>query len=218
MGGFLDLTGMTFGHLVVLKLDPVLHISKSNGFNINHWICRCKCGKLVSQSIGHLRSGAVKQCFECKYKNFPTWKSSSHDMLRRIKDRAKVMGWDFDLDLEYIDRLLMQQKYTCALSGLPIELAPTIKEQRKFCLTTASIDRIDCQKGYIKGNVQWVHKDVNMMKGKLDDSEFIEWCCLVAKHHSMHSEEISNQSPHPLDDSHSVPHRCANEVSMPRIP
>ena len=48
---------------------------------------------------------------------------------------------------------------------------------------TASLDRIDSSKGYIKGNVQWVHKEFNKMKLDLLDKEFIDICKLVHKYH-----------------------------------
>lgn len=48
--------------------------------------------------------------------------------------------------------------------------------------TTASIDRINSNKGYSLSNVQWVHKTINKMKCKLSDDEFIAFCKAVAKH------------------------------------
>ena len=45
---------------------------------------------------------------------------------------------------------------------------------------TASLDRIDSSKGYVKGNVQWVHKDINKMKTDFEQSIFIKLCKSVA--------------------------------------
>ena len=45
---------------------------------------------------------------------------------------------------------------------------------------TASLDRIDNSKGYIVGNVQWVHKQVNFMKGTMEQKEFIKFCKLIS--------------------------------------
>ena len=39
---------------------------------------------------------------------------------------------------------------------------------------------IDNSKGYEIGNVQWVHKDINMMRNKYDITYFIKMCRLVA--------------------------------------
>lgn len=54
---FIDLTGQTFGQLTVLQLDKV---AKPKG--IAYWACRCDCGKTVSVSRNHLRSGHTKSC------------------------------------------------------------------------------------------------------------------------------------------------------------
>ena len=43
-----------------------------------------------------------------------------------------------------------------------------------------SIDRIDSNIGYELGNIQWVDKRINMMKGSLSNGEFINLCTLVA--------------------------------------
>ena len=43
------------------------------------------------------------------------------------------------------------------------------------------MDRIDSTKGYIKGNVQWVHKTVNIMKNTFDNTLFINLCKKIAE-------------------------------------
>jgi len=48
--------------------------------------------------------------------------------------------------------------------------------------STASLDRIDSSKGYVRGNIQWVHIAINFMKHSLPEEEFIRWCCLVAQY------------------------------------
>jgi hypothetical protein len=45
----------------------------------------------------------------------------------------------------------------------------------------ASLDRIDSKKGYVEGNVHWVHKDVNMMKRNFTEEYFINLCETVYK-------------------------------------
>tara|TARA_R110002072_G_scaffold288529_1_gene454708 strand:- start:226 stop:837 length:612 start_codon:yes stop_codon:yes gene_type:complete len=60
----------------------------------------------------------------------------------------------------------------CALSG----------EKMTFGLgkgkthTNISVDRIDSNKNYDYGNIQFVCHTVNMMKGNMSDSIFIKWC------------------------------------------
>lgn len=80
----------------------------------------------------------------------------------------------FDISMTYLEDLFIWQEKKCALSGLSLGFGRDSKS------TTASLDRIDSSVGYIEGNVQWVHKDVNMMKQQLGNCQFIEYCRLVA--------------------------------------
>lgn len=61
---------------------------------------------------------------------------------------------------------------TCALTGWEISIS--------YDSRTASLDRIDNSKGYIKGNIQWVHTMVNMCRNKYTLEKFIEMCKSVA--------------------------------------
>jgi hypothetical protein len=73
----------------------------------------------------------------------------------------------------------LEQKGICALSGEPIYFGKYRKHE-----TTASPDRIDSTKGYVMGNVRWVHKYVNTMRNNKSDKEFIEWCKKVFEFNS----------------------------------
>jgi len=87
-------------------------------------------------------------------------------------------GFDINLTIDYAWNLLVKQEFKCSLSGKDIKLMRNMKidyEQQ-----TASLDRIDSTKGYIEGNVWWVHKDVNLMKNILSEEYFVEICCQVA--------------------------------------
>ena len=79
-----------------------------------------------------------------------------------------------------------KQDKICALSGLPIEF-----ETSQYGLWhgegTASLDRIDSSKGYICGNVQWVHKDVNRMKQCFKEDRLLDLCKLIVEHNKVKS-------------------------------
>ena len=83
-----------------------------------------------------------------------------------------------DLTKEFLYSLYLKQNKKCTITGRDIFLAKNIKEYKK---NTASLDRIDSKKGYNKKNVQWVHKNINIMKWDFDIKYFIELCILVAK-------------------------------------
>lgn len=83
-------------------------------------------------------------------------------------------GYQWDLTIEDIWTMYEEQEGVCALSGVPIGWS------EKGLTATASIDRIDSSEGYIKGNVQLVHKDINFMKQQYDQEYFINMCKAVA--------------------------------------
>lgn len=96
-----------------------------------------------------------------------------------IKQGAKSRKIEFSITKEYLWNLFIKQDKKCALTGLPLYFNE-VKTNRGN--KTASLDRIDSSKGYIEGNVQWVHKDVNEMKWDSTQQEFVNFCCLVAKY------------------------------------
>lgn len=45
--------------------------------------------------------------------------------------------------------------------------------------TSPTLDKIRPELGYVEGNVQYLTKRCNLMKGNLNNEEFIEMCSLV---------------------------------------
>jgi hypothetical protein len=95
----------------------------------------------------------------------------------RIKKSAEEREFCFQITIEDAWDLFIKQNKRCALSGVPLAFSPT----SKYSLGNASLDRIDSSKGYMIKNVQWVHKDVNMMKQDWDDNGFIQWCHVISE-------------------------------------
>ncbi len=87
--------------------------------------------------------------------------------------------------METNNELFQKQNGICALSGNKIILDRSISQTyRKVYLPkiqTASLDRINSTLGYVQGNVQWIHMDVNKMKMDLDENKFIQLCKNIAK-------------------------------------
>jgi hypothetical protein len=82
--------------------------------------------------------------------------------------------FDFDLDLPYLKTLWEKQKGICPYSKVPMLLFPTL-HKTKFKPTAASLDRIDSNRGYVKGNVEFVCLSINYAKNRFDRNEFIEF-------------------------------------------
>ena len=166
-----DLRGKTFGDLLVLDIAEV---SRNGHYR---YLVRCNCGVVKTLFGTHMISGKTKHC-GCKTpRNSSNWQgykgvgktywSSLKRGANGEKGRAPI---EFDLSLKFIGDLLESQDYKCNLSGLPIS-----------CLDkTASLDRTDSSKGYTEDNVQWVEKDINMMKRHYTQDYFIYLCKAVA--------------------------------------
>lgn len=170
-----NLFGKRFGDLCVEKFDENFYNNKKKNQSYNKWICRCKCGEITSVISSHLLSGNTSRCKKCKFKNQQINGKFSKTFYLHIRDGAKKRNIEFNLNYNFLCQLFEKQSGFCAITKKPIFFANTIKDHKNG-KTTASLDRIDSSKGYIKKNVQWVHKDVNKMKSNLNEKDFIELC------------------------------------------
>jgi hypothetical protein len=175
-----DLTNRKFGRLTVVKRI----FSLRNGSVL--WDCLCDCGKTVRASTRHLnrKNNTVKSCGCLKLlygKDHKDWNGIGEisgkwwcqHITREFKQksRAKIK---VTIDKQYAWDLFLKQNRKCALTGIELQIG------NSFDKNTASIDRIDSSKGYEPNNIQWVHKDINMMKNKYDVNYFISMCKLVS--------------------------------------
>jgi hypothetical protein len=76
---------------------------------------------------------------------------------------------------EYVDALLKQQQEKCALTGIPFQLAAENSDLQ----LAPSLDRIDSNGHYEKGNLQVVCRFINFWKGSADNEEFRRLLALV---------------------------------------
>jgi len=96
--------------------------------------------------------------------------SPYRETLRRVKRRRGKHN--FDIDLHYIKEVYEAQEGKCIYTGVDIELPDGKKSN---ATKTASLDRIDSKKGYVKGNVQFISVICNHAKNDLTHEEMIEW-------------------------------------------
>jgi hypothetical protein len=139
-------------------------------------LCRCSCGNLVDIRPELLRINMTNNCGCQPRGNWAGVGGLSGTFLCHIKRNAKTRNIPFDITLEEIWNLFLQQKSKCALTGLPIFIN---RDPAKT--STASLDRIDSSKGYKLDNVQWLHKDINKMKMDFTPERFLELCRLVTR-------------------------------------
>jgi hypothetical protein len=173
-----DLVGVKFNKLTVIGDSGERCASGRE----KYWNCKCECGQICKVRTSIVTSGKRLSCgciIKSNGKEHPSWKGNgdiSGSFYVNLKNNAARRGIDFNVPIEYLWDTFQKQKGRCNLSG--VELCfPHNQRQKRF--RTASLDRIDSSKGYVIGNVQWVHKNINFMKLNLSDEDFIGWCKLV---------------------------------------
>ena len=99
-------------------------------------------------------------------------------LARHKCQQKKKKKKDFDLTTEYLKEIWNLQKGICPYTGIKMKLPKCGKDwDHTFTMDKMSLDRIDSDKGYIKGNVQFVCLGINYAKNKWSDSDmklFIE--------------------------------------------
>lgn len=174
-----DLTNKRFGSLVAI--EPTTE--RRDGSVV--WRCRCDCGKECTVNTRHLnrKNHRVRSCGCQQYK-----KSSEH---RQWTGVGEISGTWFRAHItrensqtartkvpvtvtkEQLWELFLKQGRRCALTGLELTIGPHRQNN-------ASVDRIDSSRGYEIDNIQFVHKDINMMKRWYNQDYFIKMCGMVS--------------------------------------
>lgn len=138
---------------------------------------QCDCG-----TCGELKAHRITQRMSCgcshkqkreKHRDWKGYAEISGIHFCAIRQGASNRGLEFNITIEQIWNLFLKQNRKCALTGEEISFYP---------IKTASLDRKNSKKGYIIGNIQWVHKYINVAKSDMSDIEYINWCYKVCKH------------------------------------
>lgn len=152
----------------VIKSDVI----RKNGRKYILVKCTCGSGKEHLLPHHHYMDKQSLGCNKCS-KSFTNkgFGDISGSFWALIKSGAAKRNIPFDLNIKDAWDLYLKQNRLCALSGIEIYFAPTTnKRDKKY--QTASLDRIDSSKGYTIDNVQWVHKDANIMKNRFSMDYF----------------------------------------------
>lgn len=166
-----------FGNWKLLNSEPIKVIKKNLQNQKNKHTLKFKCLCMLCNTehlvdCYNLEKGISTKCYKCSMiknsgSNNSSWKGYGEigaKILSRARNGAIARNIKFNLSLEELDEKWKQQKQICALTGMYIDLKD------------ASIDRIDSNGDYEYNNVQWIHKDVNIMKNHFQQDYFIKMC------------------------------------------
>lgn len=175
-----------------------------NGFKLikkslkqKYWLAEHICGEISEFRIDQITKqkyckGCIKNYHEKnKGMNHHSWKGYgeiSSDYFTILKHSATDRNYKFDVDIEYLWDIFLKQNKKCALSNLDIYMNEKCDEKK---YKTATLDRIDSKYGYIKGNVQWVHRDINKMKNNFPEDYLIKMCELVYKNSQINNFKLN---------------------------
>lgn len=149
MGKFVDLTGMRYGKLTVIKS---LGIDK---WRAMRWLCKCDCGTELVSTSSRLNY-KHKMCLNCQKEN--------------LKVIPKTHGQSYSKTYTSWDKMLTRcykssDPYYEIYGGRGIKVCDKWKDFKNFYRDMGdrpegySLDRIDCNGDYYKENCRWADKD-----------------------------------------------------------
>ena len=166
-----DLSGLRFGRLVVLRFD-----------HKPYWLCKCDCGNEKSVLDYNLISGATKSCGclskEVLLRGLKPGDAGFNKLLRTYLHGSKQRKINFNLSLEQFRKLVTGNCFYCGEK--PSQEVKVSSEYSTFIYN--GIDRVDNAKGYEIENTVSCCSVCNRMKNVLNAAVFVEWCKKVAKH------------------------------------
>lgn len=160
----------------------------------------CVCGNSGIVRHDRLKSGKTLGCKSCqKMTNYPDTRVSRalhYEGLRVVflskirhgcKRREGYKSIEVNITIEELYRKLVEQDFKCALTGEELNVLHLNPYD-----SNASIDRIDSDGNYDFDNIQWVLKNLNMMKNSFSQKYFIDMCRKVANKYDNHEPSLKN--------------------------
>jgi len=159
------------------------------------WKFICECGS------SHIRPGAVIKKYEKQIREGKKEYCSCGCLKRKGKSNNKWCGHkglygatyghykhhaakrmiEFKVSIEYLWNVFEKQNRKCPYTGYDLDLTIRLNYSNSKMPANASLDRIDSSKGYVEGNIQWVFKPINNMKGEMSHNEFLKMCKLITE-------------------------------------
>jgi hypothetical protein len=95
--------------------------------------------------------------------------------IKNVIKNSKKRNQKYDVDLEYISEMWKRQNGICPFTKQKLELR-THSNKEKAGPYSASLDRIDNSKGYIRGNIRFVALIFNYARNIFSDNDVLEFC------------------------------------------
>jgi YHS domain-containing protein len=108
----------------------------------------------------------------CRLDQFSPFKYHAN----KARSRSKAKGEKSDIDVKYLKEVWEKQNGVCPYTGIKMEISRTSQDEDiKKTPIKASLDRIDPNIGYLKGNVEFVCYCVNVMKNDFTKDQMLNF-------------------------------------------
>lgn len=108
-------------------------------------------------------------------------KSRPKEYLKKFKTKFEGCDEENALTIDYLVEQWELQKGRCPYSGVKLIHADVYRNKKHNLTEIASLDRINSEYGYIKGNVQFVSAVCNFAKRNMSHEEMLEFCKIIAE-------------------------------------
>lgn len=170
--------------LMNLEILEILH-----GKPIKYKVKCLSCGNMyetghptLNKKINGIGTGHCNKCFTIDMKSQKKCKMlTEHISLifyKKLIVQANLRGIEFNVSPEYLESIY---NGFCYLSNTKIDIGTYSTSNGYRDSGNASLDRIDSTKGYVKNNVGWVSKEINIMKHILSVDDFVKLCKMVVE-------------------------------------
>jgi hypothetical protein len=157
---------------------PAAEIKRQKKRGKTEFYCSLKCAGKNKNNLKHLKKFKDNFLYT-RYIRQKDKHSGFRWYMKNIKRNSKKRNHTYDVDIEYLEMIWKEQDGICPFTKEKLQLK-THSDDRFSTPYSASIDRIDNSKGYIKGNIRFVALMFNYARNKFSDEQVIDFCKQVA--------------------------------------
>lgn len=161
---------------LVLGRKQIVRRVGANRYQQPVYIWRCLiCGREYGPRTGTdiARNPYSKCCPKrgMEKSNYFGFMDITGEYLAKVKASARARRLAYEVTAQYLWGIWLTQDGQCVYTGRQLTHG-----------LDASLDRIDSRLGYVEGNVQWLHKNVNKIKWEMSEADFLATCCEIVRH------------------------------------
>ena len=152
---------------------PLSEFNRSEELGRSHFCSRTCAGKYNVANVRNKSTYDISQHAGHKHDQYTPFRYH----YRSIMSRYKVI----DVTLDDLKNQWDAQNGVCPFTGIQLILSNYSKINTDP-INSASLDRIDNAKGYIKGNIRWVSRAINFMKNSMSDDKVFDLFNIIHQH------------------------------------